>query len=89
MNHVKGDGAVAIDEASRKLCPDLHLWVAFSSVACGKGNAGRWLTLALFILLFWCVFYIIVFIKVLLLKVDYVCFRIIVILVIGNALYFD
>lgn len=41
VNHVKGDGAVAIDEASRKLCPDLHLWVAFSSVACGKGNAGQ------------------------------------------------
>lgn len=41
VNHVKGDGAIAIDKASRTFCPDLHLWVAFSSVACGKGNAGQ------------------------------------------------
>nr|QDK64693.1 fatty acid synthase [Macrobrachium nipponense] len=41
VNHVKGDGARAIDIASRTCCPNLHLWVAFSSVACGKGNAGQ------------------------------------------------
>lgn len=41
VNHVKGDGAVALDVASRTCCPHLHLWVAFSSVACGKGNAGQ------------------------------------------------
>ncbi|XP_068233154.1 fatty acid synthase [Palaemon carinicauda] len=41
VNHVKGDGARAVDIASRTCCPDLHLWVAFSSVACGKGNAGQ------------------------------------------------
>lgn len=39
---VKADGAVHLDLASRKLCPDLHLWVTFSSVACGKGNAGKY-----------------------------------------------
>ncbi|KAK7080813.1 hypothetical protein SK128_019450 [Halocaridina rubra] len=41
VNHVKGEGAIALDLASRTCCPKLHLWVAFSSVACGKGNAGQ------------------------------------------------
>ncbi|XP_071547019.1 fatty acid synthase-like [Panulirus ornatus] len=41
VNHVKGNGAVALDAASRVCCPNLHLWVAFSSIACGKGNAGQ------------------------------------------------
>nr|XP_045622655.1 fatty acid synthase-like [Procambarus clarkii] len=41
VNTVKGDGAVALDAASRTFCPDLHMWVAFSSVACGRGNAGQ------------------------------------------------
>lgn len=30
-----------LDELSRKLCPDLHLFVVFSSVSCGRGNAGQ------------------------------------------------
>ncbi|MCL4131183.1 UNVERIFIED_CONTAM: hypothetical protein GTU68_059005 [Idotea baltica] len=38
---VKADGAVHLDVASRTLCPHLHLWVTFSSIACGKGNAGQ------------------------------------------------
>ncbi|CAL4149895.1 unnamed protein product [Meganyctiphanes norvegica] len=41
VNTVKGDGAVALDIVSRRLCPQLHMWVTFSSVACGKGNAGQ------------------------------------------------
>ncbi|XP_076049052.1 fatty acid synthase-like [Oratosquilla oratoria] len=38
---VKGEGAKSLDLASRSLCPDLHMWVAFSSVSCGRGNAGQ------------------------------------------------
>jgi fatty acid synthase len=30
-----------MDELSRKMCPDLHYFVAFSSAACGIGNAGQ------------------------------------------------
>ncbi len=30
-----------LDELSRKMCPDLHYFVVFSSVACGMGNAGQ------------------------------------------------
>ncbi|CAO1315088.1 unnamed protein product [Diamesa serratosioi] len=30
-----------LDEVSRKLCPSLHLFVIFSSVSCGRGNAGQ------------------------------------------------
>lgn len=30
-----------LDVASRKLCPDLEYFVAFSSVSCGRGNAGQ------------------------------------------------
>lgn len=30
-----------LDELSRVLCPHLHYFVAFSSVSCGKGNAGQ------------------------------------------------
>ncbi len=30
-----------MDELSRKMCPDLHYFVAFSSGACGIGNAGQ------------------------------------------------
>lgn len=41
VNKVKGEGAVALDTASRAACPDLHLWVTFSSVACGRGNIGQ------------------------------------------------
>lgn len=41
VNKVKGDGAVALDSASRRTCPHLHLFVSFSSVACGRGNPGE------------------------------------------------
>lgn len=34
-------GVAALDRATRKLCPNLELFVAFSSVSCGKGNAGQ------------------------------------------------
>uniref|UniRef100_A0A6G1SKN2 Fatty acid synthase n=2 Tax=Aceria tosichella TaxID=561515 RepID=A0A6G1SKN2_9ACAR len=37
----KGLGVAALDRAARKLVPDLQLFVAFSSVSCGKGNAGQ------------------------------------------------
>jgi len=30
-----------LDELSRKLCPQLRQFVVFSSVSCGKGNAGQ------------------------------------------------
>ena len=30
-----------LDEISRKLCPDLQYFVVFSSVSCGRGNAGQ------------------------------------------------
>lgn len=30
-----------LDVASRRLCPDLELFVAFSSIVCGLGNAGQ------------------------------------------------
>ncbi len=30
-----------LDELSRKMCPDLHYFVVFSSVSCGIGNAGQ------------------------------------------------
>nr|XP_050846967.1 fatty acid synthase-like [Vespula vulgaris] len=30
-----------LDEVTRKLCPDLRHFVVFSSVACGRGNAGQ------------------------------------------------
>lgn len=39
-----GPKAVAtkyMDEISRKLCPDLKHFVVFSSVSCGRGNAGQ------------------------------------------------
>lgn len=37
----KCKGVAALDRATRKLCPNLDLFVAFSSVSCGKGNAGQ------------------------------------------------
>lgn len=30
-----------LDEITRKLCPSLHVFVIFSSVSCGRGNAGQ------------------------------------------------
>lgn len=37
----KCQGVSALDRVTRRLCPDLDLFVAFSSVSCGKGNAGQ------------------------------------------------
>lgn len=37
----KVDGTKNLDAASRKLCPELDYFVAFSSVSCGRGNAGQ------------------------------------------------
>lgn len=37
----KVDGTKMLDTASRKLCPVLDYFVAFSSVSCGRGNAGQ------------------------------------------------
>lgn len=30
-----------LDEVTRKMCPTLHQFVVFSSVSCGRGNAGQ------------------------------------------------
>ena len=37
----KVDGTVNLDVVSRQLCPKLDCFVAFSSVSCGRGNAGQ------------------------------------------------
>ncbi|XP_066589497.1 fatty acid synthase [Prorops nasuta] len=37
----KIEGTKYLDEASRKLCPSLDYFVCFSSVSCGRGNAGQ------------------------------------------------
>lgn len=37
----KVDGTKHLDVVSRKLCPELDYFVAFSSVSCGRGNAGQ------------------------------------------------
>ncbi|KAK5608585.1 hypothetical protein CRENBAI_023538 [Crenichthys baileyi] len=37
----KCDGTMNIDKVTRKICPDLSYFVAFSSVSCGRGNAGQ------------------------------------------------
>ncbi|KAJ7984800.1 hypothetical protein DPEC_G00358530 [Dallia pectoralis] len=37
----KYDGTLHLDRVTRKLCPDLRYFVAFSSVSCGRGNAGQ------------------------------------------------
>ena len=37
----KIDGTKNLDTASRKLCPSLDYFVVFSSVSCGRGNAGQ------------------------------------------------
>uniref|UniRef100_A0A4W6DNU3 Fatty acid synthase n=1 Tax=Lates calcarifer TaxID=8187 RepID=A0A4W6DNU3_LATCA len=41
VNKPKNDGTVNLDIVTRKLCPDLKYFVAFSSVSCGRGNAGQ------------------------------------------------
>lgn len=37
----KAEATKYLDEISRKLCPDLKHFVVFSSVSCGRGNAGQ------------------------------------------------
>jgi fatty acid synthase, animal type len=37
----KADATRFLDEISRKFCPDLKHFVVFSSVSCGRGNAGQ------------------------------------------------
>lgn len=37
----KADATKHLDEISRKLCPQLKHFVVFSSVSCGRGNAGQ------------------------------------------------
>jgi fatty acid synthase, animal type len=37
----KADATRYLDEISRKLCPNLKHFVVFSSVSCGRGNAGQ------------------------------------------------
>lgn len=37
----KVDGTLRLDELSRKMCPELDHFVVFSSVSCGRGNAGQ------------------------------------------------
>uniref|UniRef100_A0AAQ5YJU9 Fatty acid synthase n=1 Tax=Amphiprion ocellaris TaxID=80972 RepID=A0AAQ5YJU9_AMPOC len=41
VNRPKYDGTINLDKVTRKLCPDLSYFVAFSSVSCGRGNAGQ------------------------------------------------
>ncbi|GFS43887.1 fatty acid synthase, partial [Nephila pilipes] len=37
----KADATVYLDELTRKLCPSLDYFICFSSVSCGRGNAGQ------------------------------------------------
>lgn len=37
----KASSTINLDKFSRKLCPDLKHFVVFSSVSCGRGNAGQ------------------------------------------------
>lgn len=37
----KIEGTLNLDKVSRQLCPELDHFVAFSSVSCGRGNAGQ------------------------------------------------
>uniref|UniRef100_A0A8D3B9P6 Fatty acid synthase n=1 Tax=Scophthalmus maximus TaxID=52904 RepID=A0A8D3B9P6_SCOMX len=41
VNKPKYDGTINLDKVTRKSCPDLRYFVAFSSVSCGRGNAGQ------------------------------------------------
>ncbi|XP_041672485.1 fatty acid synthase [Cheilinus undulatus] len=41
VNKPKYDGTLNLDKVTRKSCPDLSYFVAFSSVSCGRGNAGQ------------------------------------------------
>ncbi|KAM9716550.1 fatty acid synthase [Menidia menidia] len=37
----KYHGTINLDKVTRKMCPELSYFVAFSSVSCGRGNAGQ------------------------------------------------
>ncbi|XP_013881248.1 fatty acid synthase [Austrofundulus limnaeus] len=41
VNKPKSDGTINLDKVTRQTCPDLKYFVAFSSVSCGRGNAGQ------------------------------------------------
>ncbi|NXI49651.1 FAS synthase, partial [Chloroceryle aenea] len=41
VNKPKYSGTLHLDWVSRKKCPDLDYFVVFSSVSCGRGNAGQ------------------------------------------------
>ncbi|XP_034049139.1 fatty acid synthase [Thalassophryne amazonica] len=41
VNKPKYDGTLHLDKVTRSLCPDLECFVVFSSVSCGRGNAGQ------------------------------------------------
>ncbi|TRZ14389.1 hypothetical protein HGM15179_012680 [Zosterops borbonicus] len=41
VNKPKYSGTIHLDWVTRKKCPDLDYFVAFSSVSCGRGNAGQ------------------------------------------------
>lgn len=41
VNKPKYDGTMNLDKVTRKSCPDLTHFVVFSSVSCGRGNAGQ------------------------------------------------
>ncbi|XP_035424471.1 fatty acid synthase [Cygnus atratus] len=41
VNKAKYSGTLHLDWVTRKKCPDLDYFVVFSSVSCGRGNAGQ------------------------------------------------
>lgn len=41
VNQPKYSGTVNLDRVTREACPELDYFVAFSSVSCGRGNAGQ------------------------------------------------
>ncbi|KAL4648124.1 fatty acid synthase [Arapaima gigas] len=41
VNKPKYDGTIHLDRVTRQHCPELSYFVAFSSVSCGRGNAGQ------------------------------------------------
>lgn len=41
VNKPKYDGTLNLDRATRRSCPELAHFVVFSSVSCGRGNAGQ------------------------------------------------
>uniref|UniRef100_A0A674EV27 Fatty acid synthase n=1 Tax=Salmo trutta TaxID=8032 RepID=A0A674EV27_SALTR len=41
VNKPKYNGTLHLDNVTRMMCPDLSYFVAFSSVSCGRGNAGQ------------------------------------------------